>query len=298
MLFRSDPGGQVVAERQGAERASDEQRARHQHHRPDGEHRQGRRVDRVQAPREPHQRLLRVGEAFAKFASCVRIALPELLRLTLDVAFELLIVLAHLVALGEHLLALLLTGAALLTGCLLQLVFLLLLLILQLLHLPLQVAQTGAHALTLHLLALAGAFLEAFGGTSRGLGGLILIALAAFGLTTSLGITRVPAADPEKRFRANFVTDFFTQLVAVRRDRVLFLGVLLLFFDRMSMTVKRLEHATYIDTVLVGLCQVLALLPDGKQLVIELKCGTDALPELARVIAASRKAAARVELIC
>ena len=46
------------------------------------------------------------------------------------------------------------------------------------------------------------------------------------------------------------------------------------------------------------LAEVLALLPDGKQLVIELKCGTDALPELVRVIAESGKAAAQVELIC
>jgi len=56
--------------------------------------------------------------------------------------------------------------------------------------------------------------------------GAILIALAAFGLTMSLGITRVPAADPQKKFRANFITDFFAQLASVRRDRVLFLGVL------------------------------------------------------------------------
>src|SRR6266496_1421808 len=56
--------------------------------------------------------------------------------------------------------------------------------------------------------------------------GMILIALAAFGLATSFGIARVPAADPQKQFRANFVTDFFAQLASVRRDRVLFLGVL------------------------------------------------------------------------
>jgi hypothetical protein len=32
-----------------------------------------------------------------------------------------------------------------------------------------------------------------------------MIALAVFGLTTSLGITRVAAANPAKKFRANFL---------------------------------------------------------------------------------------------
>jgi acyl-[acyl-carrier-protein]-phospholipid O-acyltransferase/long-chain-fatty-acid--[acyl-carrier-protein] ligase len=68
--------------------------------------------------------------------------------------------------------------------------------------------------------------LSDFFGRNQLASGLILIALAAFGLTMSLGISRVPAADPQKRFRANFVTDFFAQLASVRRDRVLFLGVL------------------------------------------------------------------------
>jgi len=38
-------------------------------------------------------------------------------------------------------------------------------------------------------------------------------------------------------------------------------GLLLLLFDRMSMTVKRIEHATYLDAALVGISQVLALIP-------------------------------------
>ena len=71
----------------------------------------------------------------------------------------------------------------------------------------------------------AGKLSDLFGKNQLG-SGLILIALAAFGLTMSLGISRIPAADPQKKFRANFVTDFFAQLAQVRRDRVLFLGVL------------------------------------------------------------------------
>ncbi len=37
--------------------------------------------------------------------------------------------------------------------------------------------------------------------------GLVLLALAVFGLLTSLGITRIPAADPAKKFHLNFVAE-------------------------------------------------------------------------------------------
>ena len=56
--------------------------------------------------------------------------------------------------------------------------------------------------------------------------GLILLALALVGLSLCLGITRLPAADPHKKFRANFLGDFWSQFKAIRRDRVLFLGVI------------------------------------------------------------------------
>lgn len=38
-------------------------------------------------------------------------------------------------------------------------------------------------------------------------------------------------------------------------------AVALLAFDRMCMTVKRVEHATYVDAVLIGLAEAIALLP-------------------------------------
>jgi acyl-[acyl-carrier-protein]-phospholipid O-acyltransferase/long-chain-fatty-acid--[acyl-carrier-protein] ligase len=63
--------------------------------------------------------------------------------------------------------------------------------------------------------------------------GIILIALAVIGFITSLGITRVPAADPGRKFRANFLKDLFAQLRLVRRDRALtlaFLGNTYFFF--------------------------------------------------------------------
>jgi acyl-[acyl-carrier-protein]-phospholipid O-acyltransferase / long-chain-fatty-acid--[acyl-carrier-protein] ligase len=55
--------------------------------------------------------------------------------------------------------------------------------------------------------------------------GAILIALALAGLSLCLGVHRLPAADPQKKFRADFLSDFFSQLKTIRRDRVLFLGV-------------------------------------------------------------------------
>jgi len=63
--------------------------------------------------------------------------------------------------------------------------------------------------------------------------GIILIALAVVGFLTSLGITRVPAADPGRKFRVNFLNDLFAQLRLVRRDRALtlaFLGNTYFFF--------------------------------------------------------------------
>src|ERR1039457_2462473 len=55
--------------------------------------------------------------------------------------------------------------------------------------------------------------------------GVILVGLALLGLSLCLGVARLPAADPAKKFRANFLGEFVTQFQAIRRDRVLFLGV-------------------------------------------------------------------------
>ena len=50
--------------------------------------------------------------------------------------------------------------------------------------------------------------------------------LSCVGLLLSLGITRVPAADPGKPFRRNPLGDLWTQGQLIRRDRVLWLAVL------------------------------------------------------------------------
>ncbi len=56
--------------------------------------------------------------------------------------------------------------------------------------------------------------------------GVIFIALAGVGLMTGHGITKVPAADPAKKFRANFVADLWGQIKLVRRDRPLWLAMI------------------------------------------------------------------------
>jgi len=71
---------------------------------------------------------------------------------------------------------------------------------------------------------LAGWLSDTFGKTQLW-SGVVLIALALVGLTLCLGVRRLPAADPHKKFRANFLGDFWAQLKTIHRDRVLFLGV-------------------------------------------------------------------------
>ena len=56
--------------------------------------------------------------------------------------------------------------------------------------------------------------------------GALLVALAIAGLISSLMIERLPAADPTKRLRVNFVGDLLVQVRLIRQDRVLALAVL------------------------------------------------------------------------
>ncbi len=53
----------------------------------------------------------------------------------------------------------------------------------------------------------------------------VLIALAVCGLFVSFGISPVPAANPAKKFQANFIGDLSAQIKIIRRDRVLWLAV-------------------------------------------------------------------------
>ncbi len=56
--------------------------------------------------------------------------------------------------------------------------------------------------------------------------GVVFLCLSLFGLVCSLGITKVPAADPTKKYRANPLGDLWVQVLVIRRDRVLWLAVL------------------------------------------------------------------------
>ena len=83
-----------------------------------------------------------------------------------------------------------------------------------------------------------GTFISIIGGTvvgawlcktfagQQGWSGVVLIVLAGFGLFASFGISKVPAADPAKKFRANFLADLWAQIKLIRKDRVLWLAAL------------------------------------------------------------------------
>jgi acyl-[acyl-carrier-protein]-phospholipid O-acyltransferase / long-chain-fatty-acid--[acyl-carrier-protein] ligase len=60
----------------------------------------------------------------------------------------------------------------------------------------------------------------------QALSGAVLVGLALLGLATSFGISRVPAADVTRKFRANLLADLGAQLRLIRRDRVLWLALL------------------------------------------------------------------------
>jgi acyl-[acyl-carrier-protein]-phospholipid O-acyltransferase / long-chain-fatty-acid--[acyl-carrier-protein] ligase len=82
----------------------------------------------------------------------------------------------------------------------------------------------GTYAAIITGTVFAGTLSDTFG-KKQFASGVILIALAWFGLALSLRVDRVPAAGQKKEFRANLLGDFFTQMATIRRDRVLFLGV-------------------------------------------------------------------------
>jgi MFS family permease len=73
--------------------------------------------------------------------------------------------------------------------------------------------------------SVAGAFMtDAFRGRQL-FSGVVFLSLSVLGLLCALGISRVPAADPAKKFRANFLGDLWTQGKLIHSDRVLWLAV-------------------------------------------------------------------------
>ena len=71
----------------------------------------------------------------------------------------------------------------------------------------------------------AGAWLATWRPEMQAWAGVLLVGLAGTGLLASLGITRVPAADPAKRFRVNFLGDVWANIQLARKDRVLALSL-------------------------------------------------------------------------
>ena len=55
---------------------------------------------------------------------------------------------------------------------------------------------------------------------------LVFFALAGLGLICSFGLPKLPAANPTKKFRVNFLADLFRQIQEILRDRVLWLAML------------------------------------------------------------------------
>jgi len=72
---------------------------------------------------------------------------------------------------------------------------------------------------------MAGIVSAELGGDGIWKAGILLVALAILGTALSAGIPRVPAADPEKRFRFNFVAELGRNLKLVRPNRVLGLAI-------------------------------------------------------------------------
>jgi len=72
----------------------------------------------------------------------------------------------------------------------------------------------------------AGAMLYSAGRGREQWCGALLILLAIVGLGFSLGITRVPAADPKRRFDLNILGGLWPQIQFMRKDRVLWLACL------------------------------------------------------------------------
>jgi acyl-[acyl-carrier-protein]-phospholipid O-acyltransferase / long-chain-fatty-acid--[acyl-carrier-protein] ligase len=70
-----------------------------------------------------------------------------------------------------------------------------------------------------------GAFCQWFGAQPVWAGAIFMV-LAVIGFGTGLGITKIPAAAPQKKFRPNFVGDLWTQIKLMRRDRPLWLALI------------------------------------------------------------------------
>jgi acyl-[acyl-carrier-protein]-phospholipid O-acyltransferase / long-chain-fatty-acid--[acyl-carrier-protein] ligase len=131
--------------------------------------------------------------------------------------------------------------------------------------------------------ALAGAFLMRVFHGHQGWSGIVFLVLAIVGLALSFGISKVPRADPTRRFDWNVPEDFFRELGTIRRDRILsaavaantffwFLGSLLLLNIVLYATdVLRVDetHSSYLLAGLslgIGVGSFVAGMVSGKKI--------------------------------
>lgn len=73
---------------------------------------------------------------------------------------------------------------------------------------------------------LAGGFLAHHFHGRQEISGFLLLGLSLFGLLTSLGISKVPAADSGRKFHWNWAKEFWEEIEKMQRDRVLWLAVI------------------------------------------------------------------------
>jgi acyl-[acyl-carrier-protein]-phospholipid O-acyltransferase/long-chain-fatty-acid--[acyl-carrier-protein] ligase len=131
--------------------------------------------------------------------------------------------------------------------------------------------------------ALAGGFLAQTFHGRQVWSGIIFLALTVLGLLTSLGISKVPAADPTRRFDWNVPAEFFREIRRMRADSTLwtaviantffwFLGSLLLLNIVLYATdILRVDeaHSSYLLAALslgIGIGSFLAGLASGKKI--------------------------------
>jgi len=87
------------------------------------------------------------------------------------------------------------------------------------------VIELGTFLAIISAVVAAGFLSDTFRGR-QAISGLIFLGCSLVGLACALAITRVPAADPSRKFRANVFGDLWAQGRLIRADRVLWLAVL------------------------------------------------------------------------
>ena len=86
------------------------------------------------------------------------------------------------------------------------------------------IIELGTFVAIISAVVVAGIMADAFRGR-QAISGLIFLGCSVVGLVWALAITRVPAADPSKKFRANAFADVWAHGRLIHRDRILWLAV-------------------------------------------------------------------------